>query len=448
MIHVRHLAAVLILMIQASGAAQPAARRALDPEERRRCLDSFDYVWKAVRDRYWDPRLGGLDWAALRDRLRPKVDRAASVDEARAVMRDLVSRLHASHFALVPADAYRAIQDPSESKPPGPGEGAIGLDFRVVDGQALVISVVAGSPAANAGVKPGWEIVQIGDTPLRAILDRLAGSLRENPRLPALLYSAVGSRLRGRVGDPVSLRFRDGRGRLVTMRLRIAEPRGHLVTFGNLPPVRVWWEARRLDGDVGYFAFNAFLAAPRVMKAFNEAMRSFADADGVIIDVRGNGGGMGEMALGMMGWFLREKRRRIGTVGGRDIALPLIVHRRAQTYEGPLVVLVDGLSGSAAELLASGLQDLGRACIVGSRTGGAVLGARMDKLPNGDGFMYPVWNYVSATRGRAVEGVGVVPDIGAVPTREALLLGRDPALESALVWLGKSRRTARRTCCY
>ena len=61
-------------------------------------LESFDYVWEAIRDQYWDPETGGLDWNAVRDELRPEIEAADSRLEARQVLRRLVNRLEVSHF--------------------------------------------------------------------------------------------------------------------------------------------------------------------------------------------------------------------------------------------------------------------------------------------------------------------------------------------------------------
>ena len=74
----------------------------------------------------------------------------------------------------------------------------------------------------------------------------------------------------------------------------------------------------RLDGRIGYIAFNHFLDPATVMPVFNHAVSSFMDADGIIIDVRGNPGGQAEMIAGMAGWFIREKGRYLGIVEMRD----------------------------------------------------------------------------------------------------------------------------------
>jgi carboxyl-terminal processing protease len=99
-----------------------------------------------------------------------------------------------------------------------------------------------------------------------------------------------------------------------------------------------------------------------------------------------------------------------------------------------VALLIDDLSASTSEIFAGGLQDLGLVRIFGMRTAGAALPSMIEKLPNGDGFQYAVANYISEG-GKVLEGVGVVPDVEVIPTRENLLKDGDPILEAARKWL-------------
>src|ERR1035441_7993528 len=80
---------LLAVVLAGLSGAQPT----LTPAERQLNIDSFEQVWKTVRDKHWDPKLNGVDWQAIHDELRPKVEKAASLDEARGVMSDMLGRL-------------------------------------------------------------------------------------------------------------------------------------------------------------------------------------------------------------------------------------------------------------------------------------------------------------------------------------------------------------------
>jgi len=426
---------IFIAVVLATASLLPAAADSVESpsleREQNANLESFDHVWTTIHDSHWDPEMGGLDWEAVRDELRPKVEHETDLSAARAVMEEMISRLGMSHFAIIPAEAYELLGGPEGQ---GMHDGWVGMDVRVIQGRALVTSVADGSPAAEAGVRPGWEVARIGEHEIASSLERVAAEFEETLYLDHVLASVVVGRLRGPVGDEIALALRDGADRTVEVAMTFAEQRGEKVRIGYMPPMHVWIDTARVDGTVGYIAFNMFIDPGRLMPVFNEAMESFMDSDGLVIDLRGNPGGLPAMAMGMAGWLISEKSRRLGTMITRDTELKLIVFPRPRTYSGPVAVLVDGLSGSCSEILAGGLKDLGRARIFGSRTMGAALPSMIEKLPNGDGFQYAFANYVSEG-GEVLEGVGVVPHVEVTPSRVALIAGRDPVLDAAVAWI-------------
>lgn len=103
----------------------------------------------------------------------------------------------------------------------------------------------------------------------------------------------------------------------------------------------------------------------------------------------------------------------------------------AQAYEGPVVVLVDVMSLSAAEFLAGGLQAIERVTIMGKRTPGYILGANWKRLPNGGALMYTIFEPRTAD-GTLLEDRGVVPDVEIARDRGLLAQGRDSELEAAV----------------
>jgi len=436
-----HAPALLLAALLLAWAAVPARAGERTEAERRLDLESFDWIWTTIRDRHFDPTLGGLDWSAVRDSLRPRVDHAGSRGEARAAMERMISLLGQSHFQIIPAPVLRALgQEPGEGTP----GGSPGLDARVVDGRAVVVAVEPGSPADSLGVRPGWEIARVGAEDLAPLLHEVGERQRNLSWKEADLAAVVLSRIEGRIGDTISVRFRDGRARPVDCELRLTGKKGWLAQIGPVSNVRVWLESRRLPGDVGCIAFNLFLDPARLMPAFESALRSLRDARGIVIDVRGNQGGMIPIAMGMAGWLVDRDHLHLGTFRFRDGELRAVVNRRVPAYEGPVAVLVDGLSLSCAEAFAGGLQDLGRARVFGSRTAGMVLHSAIERLPNGDAFQYVFASYRSA-KGTLLEGRGVVPDVTVPLTREALLRGEDPALQAAADWIRRQVGASRET---
>jgi len=403
----------------------------LTEEQRQLNVESFEYAWATIRDRHWDPELGGLDWPAVHDELKPRVEQAEVMSAARAAMGDMIHRLEQSHFAIIPAEAYEDLNRPAGE---GGRDGATGLDVRVIDGQALVTKVEPGSPADEQGVRLGWRIVSIDGEKLEPIIKRVGEAFAESTTRDYRLAAAVMVRLGGPVGHAVQVRFLDGADHPVDLEFELAQRKGAKVQLGHLPAQYVWFESRLLEGNVGYIIFNMFLDPLRVMKSFGDAVESFMDSDGIVIDLRGNAGGIGAMAMGMAGWLVGDESKYLGTMQTRTTDLKFVVNPRVEVYDGPVAILVDGLSGSTAEIMAGGMNDLGRARLFGTPTAGAALPAAIEKLPNGDGFMYAMANYVSAS-GEVLEGRGAMPDEEVALTRESLLAGRDLVLEAALRWI-------------
>ena len=412
----------------------------LTPEQQQLNLDSFDMVWTTISEKHYDETLGGLDWPAIGEELRPQVAVATTMPEARKPMQEMIQRLEQSHFVIYPADIYDdaagtgGIEDDGRQLSHSGAVGHSGLDLRVIEQQVLVIAVDQASPAAASGVKPGWEIISIGSVNLEERIDRLQEYLHGGTTAGMVLSRSVESRLTGDEGDTIPVVFLDGNNEEVKLDLVLGPAPGHPFTMGNLPEVMVWTKQDILEGDIGYFGFNFFLDVMTVMGDYNKAMDSFQDLPGVIIDLRGNPGGLGAMAMGMAGWFVEEKGQRLGTMIMRTGEFNFIINTRANGYHGRVALLIDDLSASTSEIFAGGLQDLKLARVFGMRTAGAALPSMIEKLPNGDGFQYAIANYISEG-GEVLEGVGVVPDVEVVPTRENLQSEGDPILEAARKWL-------------
>jgi carboxyl-terminal processing protease len=249
-----------------------------------------------------------------------------------------------------------------------------------------------------------------------------------------MLACAVLDRLAGAVGDSVDIHFLDEKDQSTLLRIPFVKARGETCRLGHFPPFSVWIEAKPLDQDIGYIAFNAFLNPIRLMPVYNQAMMSFMNAKGLVIDLRGNLGGMGDMVMGMAGWLVSTKNQYLGSSKTRDAELRFILFPRPVTYAGPVAVLVDGLSVCGSEIMAQGLRDIGRARLFGTRTYGAAMASVFERLPNGDGFQYAFADYTSRN-GEVLEKKGLRPDVEVQITREAILAGKDPVLEAAVQWI-------------
>lgn len=406
----------------------------LTPQQTARNVESFEVVWKTVRDRHPDASLNGLNWQAIHDSTLPLIRQAKSMDEVRSILTGMLSKLEASHYAIIPADLYAPIADAGAAPKADAGPGITPV---LIDGKAVVGSVAPDSPAARAGVTPGMVLESIDSEKVDPMLKvTTSAGVQEPERLAA---RSVTRRLDGPAGEKVRLQVRDADGNEREIDVPRAAPEGKLVSFGNLPETRLVFESRKLPGGAGYIRFNLFLDPVSIMPEVEAALKEFANSPGIILDLRGNPGGIGIMAMGIAGFFVSDEGRKLGEMKMRDATLKFVIFPRPEVYAGPLAILVDSGSASTTEILAQGLQDLGRARIFGTRTAGAALPSDIVRLPNGDGFQFAQASYTSE-KGKVLEGAGVTPDVEVRQTQEALAAGRDLVVEAAEMWIASLKK--------
>lgn len=431
---------------------------AISPERRAEHVESFDYVWQSILDHQWDPAFDRAGWDAERAKLRPRVEAAWSDWEARAAMMELIDSLGKSHFGIIPSEAYDVLtpdedeasddgdtggdadgkaspdkkKDAEKKKHEGPGDSGITVRYR--GGELLVVRVREGSGAADAGVEPGWVIERMG-TLDAATLIAAAKESAGVQRVDTICAIGAERRLAGDAGTTIDVEFRTPEGKTKSVTIERGPEPGEKVRFGNLPDVRVYQVTKTLADGVGYYWLNTFLDPPSVMPVFERFVREHLEAPGLVIDMRGNHGGIITMSMGFGGWLVDEPNIYLGTLTVPNTQLKLVLNPRDVTYTGPVAVLIDEESISNAELLAAGLKDIGRARVFGHRSAGLLLPSVVELLPNGDGFQYAFADYTSAN-GESPEGVGVEPDVDIEETPESLEGGRDPVLKAALEWIG------------
>jgi carboxyl-terminal processing protease len=407
-------------------------------------VETFDAVWKIVRDTHFDPNMNGVDWNAVKTELRPRALAATNPAELRRVIGEMLGRLGQSHFVLVPSTADSSHETPLD------GSGDPGFDVRMVGREILVTSVDPTGAAASAGVRPGWKVVAIDGTAVQQILGKFASDTPDR-LLNVEAWRAMETRLRGPAGSNAALTFEDAAGKPVAIPIPRRPEAGEPVTIGNLPTMNVQLESGKkrtpAGGTAGVIGFNVWM--PLVDARFQRAMDELRQSDGIVLDLRGNPGGLAAMIMGISGHFLSE-RTPLGVMKTRDSELkfaanPRMVNAagaRVEPFAGPVAILVDAMSGSATECFAGGMQSIKRARVFGQTSMGQALPALFDKLPNGDVLIHAYGDFVTSD-GTRLEGRGVVPDEIVPVRREDLLAGRDATLDAALAWIDRSRRSVK-----
>lgn len=440
-------------VVPAARTVAAAAKTGAGDEARRR-REAFEIVWQAVRDYHFDPSFGGVDWDAVKREFGPRVEAAHSDRELHWLLQQMLNRLGQSHFSIVPPESIPALPEEGDGgEGEDAGDGAAGargkkvpskealdltarlthglrIDLRIVGGAAVVTRVEPNSEAWSTGLRTGFIIRSVDGVPVRRILRRLEQAAVFEPavriEMPAELLFEY---FNGAPGTSVRVGYLDARNRPRRVVVRRERLQGEMApAVQSFPAQFVEFESRRLQDGIGYIRFNVF-AAP-VLDKFCAALRGMTDAPGLILDLRGNRGGVLALIYGIGGLLAThdtvfgEMRTRAGG------ALFRIVSQR-HPYNGPLAVLVDRTSASASEILASGLQESGRAVVIGERSAGSTLPSVAKELPTGAILQYAFADFLTPY-GKVLEGQGVEPDISVKLDRRSLLRGRDPQLEAAV----------------
>lgn len=391
----------------------------------------FEQVWTTVLQRHYDPTLGCLDWPALRTSYGAKVAAAKTDEEAFAAIRDLLGELKQSHLGLVPP-AREAAAEPAEVR--AVGSGRVPIEITVL-GDEMVVSRAAWH-GKKAPVPAGATILAIDDHQLAPLLGAADGRVVERD------FHAVRAAQAWLSCDPKQKRqltwLAPGKAKPTTKAIACHAPQRRLATFGNLRDVPVEIESRLLpDSKVGYLRFNIWLMdlSPEIERAVAE-LRAQGMTQ-LVIDLRGNPGGVGAMVV-PVGRLLLDRDADLGVMRMRGAEQRFAIKRDADPFTGGVAILIDGGTASTSEIFAQALKDLGRAKVVGtSESQGAALPSLIERLDGGALLQYVIADYTSPG-GVAVEGKGVEPDIRVAVTREDLVAGRDPVLAAAVAALANA----------
>ncbi|MBD2101220.1 S41 family peptidase [Leptolyngbya sp. FACHB-261] len=387
----------------------PMLSRASEPD-----LKVFEQVWQTVNDSFYDPNLKGVDWRAIRRKYEPQVRQARSKPATAAVINQMLAELKTSHTYFYTSDqpAYyqilgifrpRSSELQQQLKPFFPNDkleySGIGIFTRDIDGKTFVSGVWEGSPAAEAGLRLGDQILNAEGRPFEPIQS-----------------------FAGKAGQKVKL--------LIQRSPDLNSQREIAVTPKLLDATTMFLDAQKASTQVieragkklGYVHIWSY-ASDQYQQQLEEDLfyGDLKDADALILDLREGWGGAPLSVL------------NIYTARGPSVTnIPRDRKRytnRTQ-WNKPVVMLVNEGSRSAKEVLAYSFQQYKIGPVVGSKTAGAVVAGRPFLMSDGS-VLYVAVADVYVDDDQRLEGVGVTPDVE-VPLPLAYAQGADPQKERAI----------------
>jgi len=354
---------------------------------------------------------------------------------------DALATFHDSHLSYHPPQTAA----PSRGYTPY----RLGVDTVLADGHLLISAVDPGSDAAAAGVAPGDEVIAIDGRPIDKVLDGVVrGRVWSRAESAQSSFARTWSHVLVPVGE-------SSRPRSIRVRLRAGGERPVAITPREAPKLvhDVITSAR--DGDVAIVTIRSLEGNRTRARAIDDALAAARGAPGLVIDLRGDRGGVdvvgyrvvAALAEGsaLIGTYRVKVSRELAALRPRwkDLAagpdgfspaqqMTVAAQPAGKGYRGALAVVVDAGCVSTCELVAAALRADLHATVVGEVTGGST-GAPVEiTLPVSKADVaIPTWDMIAAD-GKPVESDGVVPDVPAVATADALAAGRDLPLEAAL----------------
>jgi tricorn protease len=363
-------------------------------------------AWRQMRDFYWDPEMAGLDWRAIGKQYADLLPRLTS----RGDLSDLIGQLYAE---VSTSHSYVFGGDPGKQVPRLP-VGLLGAELARDGDSYRVVRILRGDPADRVRSpldEPGADVDQ-GDH----ILAVAGRPVADAPNLHALLAGLAGKQVLLTVAD--DRRGKNQRDVLVTPR-RSDEP----LRYSDWVRRNREYVHEKTDGKIGYIHVPDMGANGLVQ--FNKWFYPQLDKEGLVVDVRWNGGGF-------ISQMLVERLRR-----------PLLAYDRMRTgamstyparvLNGPFVVLTNQMAGSDGDIFPQAIQLEGLAPVIGKRSWGGVVGITgVRPLQDGGLVTQPVIAWWDQQKGWGVENHGVDPDIEVENLPQDLARGIDAQLDRGI----------------
>ena len=282
------------------------------------------------------------------------------------------------HTTFLPPEVFRESQVETRGK-----FGGLGIEITIRQGVLTVISPIDGTPAQRAGLKSGDRILKVDGEATKDMT----------------LFDAV-KKLRGKPNSKVTLSI---------IRAGWATPRDFTLTREVIRIKTV--SHRKLGEGLGYLQVRQFTqeTGQDVKKGLDSL--GGASLKGLVLDLRNNPGGLLSAAVAVTDHFVSEGALLVYTKG-RDPSQNMRFHSRGENapLKFPMVILVNGGSASASEIVAGALQDMGRAVIAGTSTFGKGSVQTIIPLSDGSGLRMTTGRYYTPN-GRQIQGRGIMPDI-------------------------------------
>jgi len=350
----------------------------------------FSDTWMLIRSSYHDPELNLQNWNRWRSRYLKDI---ANDEDAYLAINSMLASLDDPYSKFLNAEEFKEQNTFIDSKIFG-----IGVNIISVAGKIFIANVIDDTPASAADLRQGDMISAIDDTPVKGM------SVFE-----------VSDYIKGKLNVVVELEIlRDGKK--IAKKIKREEIKVKTV------------EHKTLTKDISYIRISSFISQETPME-FIGALSEHKNSKALILDLRGNTGGLFQNAIFVANMFL-VGGPIVNVVGREGDNSWYVADNSTYTYEKPLIILVDGESASASEIVSGALKDHERAVVVGTKTFGKGLVQKVFAMPNECGMNLTIAKYLTP-RGIDINKKGIEPHYTVKLEKEDYLKRNDKQLKFA-----------------
>lgn len=355
----------------------------------------FDKAWEIIKNDFYDSKLNTQNWKRWKKHYKGRIKTDA---DANVAINTMLESLDDPYSRYLDKSSYAEQNTSIDSRIFG-----IGVNIASHGGKTYVVSVIEGTPAFFAKLRNGDIIFKVNDK-----------------NISGMKTAEVADLVRGQEGTKVKLTVLRGK-KLITKEIIRKE-------------IKIKTVKSSVDKNIGYIQITTFIGTS-TSKEFLEALERTSETEGLIIDLRGNTGGLLPNAIFIANMFI-DKGNLVSIVGRNGYKRNIYAEASDYIVNKPMLVLVDGASASASEILSGALQDYHKAKLLGTKTFGKGMVQKIIPMPNETGLNLTIAKYLTPA-GHDINKKGIEPDIEVSFNENDIIHRRDVQLNKAKAILAK-----------
>ena len=330
----------------------------------------FDKTWKVIYKNYYESSLNNQNWYRWKSHYQGKIK---TEDDARVAIDTMIASLDEPYTRFMPQKDYEELMTSITSKIYG-----IGVNIYSNSGKIEIFNVIPSTPADIVGLKQNDIIIAV-----------------DGKEINGMNVSEVATLVRGPENSVVELTVLRA-GKKLTKKIKRKE-----IKIKNV-------KSSILDNHIGYIQIISFMGGT-TPNEFLEALENTKNTDSIIIDLRGNTGGLLDNAVFIANMFIQQGEI-VEIIYRNGYKKSINADSSQKLLNKPVVVLVNGASASASEILSGALKDYHKAKLVGKKTFGKGLVQKVVPLPNKTGLNVTIARY-RTPNGTDINKLGIKPDV-------------------------------------